>query len=99
MNNKKELYKIALAGRPNVGKSTIFNIFAKKRVAIEFSKPGTTRDPIEKIVEIGERQVLLVDTGGFEFESKDPLYTLIGEKAKKVIKEADLVLFIVEKDN
>ncbi|HPC38069.1 MAG TPA: ribosome biogenesis GTPase Der [Exilispira sp.] len=99
MNNKKELYKIALAGRPNVGKSTIFNIFAKKRIAIEFSKPGTTRDPIEKIVKIGDEQVLLIDTGGFEFESKDPLYTLIGEKAKKAIKEADLVLFIVEKDN
>lgn len=95
----KILYKIVLAGRPNVGKSTIFNIFTKKRVSIEFSQPGTTRDPVERIVEISDKKVLLIDTGGFEFESKDPLYTLIGEKAKNCIKEADLVLFIVEKDN
>ncbi|MCR4422453.1 MAG: ribosome biogenesis GTPase Der [Spirochaetales bacterium] len=98
MQKRNDYYRIVLAGRPNVGKSTIFNIFAKKRVAIEFAKPGTTRDPIEKIVEIGDKKVLLIDTGGFEFESKDPLYTLIGEKAKQCIQNADLVLFIVEKD-
>ncbi len=99
MNNKDDLIKIVLAGRPNVGKSTIFNIFAGKRISIEFSKPGTTRDPVEKIVEIGNKKVLLVDTGGFEFGSKDPLYTLIGEKAKQYIQNSDLVLFVIEKEN
>lgn len=98
MENFEKLNKVVLAGRPNVGKSTIFNIFAQKRVAIEFSQPGTTRDPVEKVVEIDDRKVLLIDTGGFEFDSKDPLYTLIGEKAKQCINSADLVVFIVEKE-
>lgn len=98
MMSQDNLFKVVIAGRPNVGKSTIFNIFAKKRVAIEFSEPGTTRDPVEKIVEIGNYNVILVDTGGFEFDSKDPLYTLIGEKAKENIINSNLVLFVVEKD-
>ncbi|MFN3410982.1 MAG: ribosome biogenesis GTPase Der [Exilispira sp.] len=98
MHNSNKIFKIVIAGRPNVGKSTIFNIFVQKRVAIEFSEPGTTRDPIEKIVEIDDQKVLLIDTGGFEFESKDPLYNLIGEKAKEAICSSDLVLFVVEKD-
>lgn len=98
MQNSNKIFKIVIAGRPNVGKSTIFNIFVQKRVAIEFSEPGTTRDPIEKIVEIDDQKVLLIDTGGFEFESKDPLYNLIGEKAKEAISSSDLVLFVVEKD-
>jgi len=99
MYSDKNMIKIVLAGRPNVGKSTIFNIFAGKRVSIEYSEPGTTRDPVEKVVEIGDHKVILIDTGGFEFESKDPLYTLIGEKAKECIQTADIVLFVVEKDH
>ncbi len=99
MLEENKIFKIVLAGRPNVGKSTMFNIFVGKRLSIEYSQPGTTRDPIERIIEIEDKKVLLVDTGGFEFESKDPLYNLIGEKAKEHIKSADLVLFIVEKDH
>ncbi|HQJ40482.1 MAG TPA: 50S ribosome-binding GTPase, partial [Exilispira sp.] len=91
-------FTVVLAGRPNVGKSTLFNALCSKRIAIEFSKPGTTRDPVEKTVRIDETDILLVDTGGFEFQSHDPLYIDVGLKAKFYIQNADLVLFMVEKD-
>ena len=67
---------VSLVGRPNTGKSALFNRIAKKRVAIVFDQPGVTRDRVTREVEIGGRRAMLVDTGGIPFDksvTNDPL--------------------------
>ena len=67
---------VSLVGRPNTGKSALFNRLARKRVAIVFDQPGVTRDRVTREVELGSRRVMLVDTGGIAFDRSvtgDPL--------------------------
>jgi predicted GTPase len=67
---------VSLVGRPNTGKSALFNRIAKKRVAIVFDQPGVTRDRVTREVEVQGRKVMLVDTGGIAFDRRvtnDPL--------------------------
>ena len=59
---------VSLVGRPNTGKSALFNRIAKKRVAIVFDQPGVTRDRVTREVELRGRRVMLVDTGGIAFD-------------------------------
>ncbi|MDR1105684.1 MAG: ribosome biogenesis GTPase Der [Treponema sp.] len=88
---------VALAGRPNVGKSTLFNRLLKKRRAITDPTPGVTRDPVESGAVILGRPLRLVDTGGFRLEQDAAeLDDLVVEKTLKTVESADLVILVLE---
>lgn len=89
------LKKIALVGQPNVGKSSLFNRIAKKRIAIVSDLAGTTRDIRKHEVEILDREALMLDTGGID-ETNDEIFSSVKRKAIEVAKEADIVLFMVD---
>jgi GTP-binding protein len=87
---------VALVGRPNVGKSTLFNRITGTRKAIVHDVPGVTRDRHYADTEWAGKRFTLVDTGGFVPASDDVFETAIREQAQIAIDEADLVLFIVD---
>jgi len=91
----KEGATVALAGKPNVGKSSLLNRLAGEERAIVSPVPGTTRDYIETWVKIGGLPVRLVDTAGLR-ESAERIEELGVERAQKVMETADLVLFVVD---
>lgn len=93
MNN--ELKKIALIGQPNVGKSSLFNRIAKKRIAIVSDMAGTTRDIRRHEVEIIDRDAMMLDTGGID-ETNDAIFSNVKRKAVECAKEADIILFMVD---
>ncbi len=93
--NKKMLPIVAIAGRPNVGKSTLFNRLIKKRKAITASTPGVTRDPVEAEYILNGRKILLVDTGGYKIE-KEALDSLVVGRSLSVIKEADVLILLMD---
>ncbi len=86
---------IALVGRPNVGKSTLFNVFTRSRDAIVADQPGLTRDRQYGVGERGERVFIVIDTGGLS-GSKQALDDLMARQTRLAIEEADEVLFIVD---
>ncbi len=87
---------VAIIGRPNVGKSTLFNRIIGSRSAIVHDMPGVTRDRNYAEAEWAGKAFLLVDTGGYVPESEDVFETAIREQAQIAIDEADLVLFVVD---
>jgi len=87
---------IAIVGRPNVGKSTLFNRIVGKNIAIVEDMPGVTRDRNYAEAEWDGKHFLLVDTGGFEPESEDPMYAKIREQAALAVEEADLIIFLMD---
>lgn len=88
---------VAIVGRPNVGKSTLFNRLLGKRKAIESSVPGTTRDRIYETMNIGEYEVLMVDTGGLELgKSEGSIEANVQDQSKVAIDGADVILFVVD---
>jgi GTP-binding protein len=87
--------KIALIGQPNVGKSSLFNRIAKKRVAIISDMAGTTRDIRKHEIQILDRDALLLDTGGID-DTNDAIFSNVKRKAIQTAKEADIVLFMVD---
>src|SRR6266545_6010542 len=87
---------IALVGRPNVGKSTLFNRIAGRRAAIVEDVPGVTRDRNYADVDWDGRAVSVVDTGGFEPHSKDPLMVLVKRQAQLAVDEAAAVVLVVD---
>ena len=87
---------VAIVGRPNVGKSTLFNRLSGKRKAIVDDRPGVTRDCITVQVHWNEHQFTLVDTGGFMPFSKDSIEAAIREQVERAIAEADVVLFVCD---
>lgn len=89
-------YKIALIGRPNVGKSTLFNTLIGERKAVVERTPGITRDRLYGEAEIKGRKVTLIDTGGLNPESEEPFSAEILRQAEEALAEADLVLFLVD---
>jgi len=91
----KKLKKIALIGQPNVGKSSLFNRIAKKRIAIVSDMAGTTRDIRKHEVEILERDAIMLDTGGID-ETNDEIFSNVKRKAVQCAKEADIILFMVD---
>ncbi|MDE3101207.1 MAG: ribosome biogenesis GTPase Der [Chloroflexota bacterium] len=86
---------VAVVGRPNVGKSTLFNRLIGERLAIVEDLPGTTRDRIYGTVEWNGREMSLVDTGGLDDE-KAEIPQAVRRQAEVAIKEADVVLFLVD---
>lgn len=87
---------VAIVGRPNVGKSTLFNRLAGAPIAIVEDLPGTTRDRLYANVEWSGREFTLIDTGGLELTPGDDLSSRVQEQARLSIREADLVLFLVD---
>ena len=85
-----------LVGRPNVGKSTLFNRITGKRRAIVTPIPGTTRDVIAHHAEWRGVSFDVVDTGGMFGASEDPLHELVLERGRRAIQDADLVVFVVD---
>ncbi|NIZ39910.1 ribosome biogenesis GTPase Der [Entomospira entomophila] len=87
---------IAIIGRPNVGKSTLFNRLVGRKIAITDSIPGSTRDIIERTISFGDMTVSIADTGGRRERADSDLETLAIKKSYSVDERADLLLFVVE---
>lgn len=88
---------VAVVGRPNVGKSTLFNSIAKKKVSIVEDFPGVTRDRIYVDAEWLDTEFTMIDTGGIEFETTaDNILTSMRNQAQLAIQEADAILFVVD---
>ncbi|MDR2519098.1 MAG: ribosome biogenesis GTPase Der [Spirochaetaceae bacterium] len=86
---------VALVGRPNVGKSTLFNRLAHQRRAITDPTPGVTRDPVAAQIFMNGKPVRIIDTGGFRLE-KQGLDSLVTERAVETAAGADLIVLILE---
>jgi GTP-binding protein len=87
---------IALVGRPNVGKSTLFNRLTRSRDALVADLPGLTRDRHYGEGRVGDRPFLVIDTGGFEPVAKDGIMFQMALQTKQAVAEADIVVFIVD---
>src|ERR1700752_2957469 len=85
---------VAVVGRPNVGKSTLFNRLARRRLAIVHDEPGVTRDRNYVDTSAFGRDYVLIDTGGFDPDDKDPMKEGIRRHVEAAIDEADVVVFI-----
>ena len=87
---------VAIVGRPNVGKSTLFNRLARQRLAIVHDEPGVTRDRHYADTSAFGRGYTLVDTGGFDPEDADPMKAGIAKHVKAAIEEADAIIFVTD---
>jgi GTP-binding protein len=87
---------VVLVGRPNVGKSTLFNRITGSRRAIVTPVPGTTRDVIAQTVDWEQTPFKLLDTGGMFGATEDPLHQMVAEKGASAVKEADLLLMVLD---
>ena len=87
---------VAIVGRPNVGKSTLFNRIVGSRVAIVEGRPGVTRDRLYQDAEWNGSPFTLVDTGGLDFQEDGEIISGVRQQAELAIREADLVLFVVD---
>lgn len=87
---------VAIVGRPNVGKSTLFNIFANSRISIVEDTPGVTRDRLYANAEWLDREFMMVDTGGIEIMNADAIAVSIRQQAEIAIREADVIMFVVD---
>ncbi len=87
---------VAIVGRPNVGKSTLFNALAGSNIAIVEDTPGVTRDRIYADVDWLDKNFTLIDTGGIEPESKDLMLSQMREQAQAAIDTADVIIFMVD---
>ncbi len=85
---------IALIGRPNVGKSSLFNRLVGKRIAITSDISGTTRDTKKEEIEIDNKHALLIDTGGLD--DKDEMFEIVKRKSLQSAKKSDIILYMVD---
>ena len=93
---QKRLVNVVLVGRPNVGKSTLFNRLTRTRRAIVTAVPGTTRDVISQPVEWEGTAFQLTDTGGMFGASEDPLHELVFARGRRALDDADLLILVVD---
>src|SRR5271167_4203009 len=87
---------IALVGRPNVGKSTLFNRLTRSRDALVADQPGLTRDRHYGEGRLGERRFIVIDTGGFEPVAKEGIVHEMAKQTRQAMAEADVVLFLTD---
>ena len=87
---------VAVVWRPNVGKSTLFNVLAGEKISIVKDTPGVTRDRIYADVSWLDREFTLIDTGGIEPESKDIILSQMREQAQIAIDTADVIIFLTD---
>ncbi|MDP2980808.1 MAG: EngA family GTP-binding protein, partial [Candidatus Omnitrophota bacterium] len=93
---KFNFHKIAIVGRPNVGKSALFNRMIKQRKAIVEKFGPTTRDRISAIVKWSDKTFELIDTPGLDFDKKEGLSKLIERQIMLAVKEADQLIFVCD---
>ena len=87
---------VAIVGRPNVGKSTLFNRVVGRRTAIVEDRARTTRDRLYGDAEWNGRRFVIVDTGGLELDPDDPIEARVQDQARLAIREADVIVFVVD---
>ncbi|MFS8579255.1 MAG: 50S ribosome-binding GTPase, partial [Novibacillus thermophilus] len=87
---------VAIVGRANVGKSTLFNRIVGERVAVVEDQPGVTRDRIYGQGEWNGRRFHIIDTGGWELDARESIPISVREQAELAIDEADVILFVVD---
>ncbi len=87
---------VAIVGRPNVGKSSLLNVLAGRRISIVEDTPGVTRDRISALIELNGQYFELVDTGGYGIEDHDNLTEHVENQIQMALNRADLVLFVVD---
>ncbi|MFO1242754.1 MAG: ribosome biogenesis GTPase Der [Rickettsiales bacterium] len=90
------MLKLAIVGRPNVGKSTLYNRLAGRREAIVHDKPGVTRDRRYGAGSIGDLSFELIDTPGLDDSERDTLAARMTDQSRHALKEADVVLFVID---
>src|SRR5688572_22115991 len=96
VQNAGKLPILAIVGRPNVGKSTLFNRLVGERQAIVDDRPGVTRDRNYGAGEWAGRKFQVIDTGGLDSDSCSPLDANVQEQSRVAIAEADVILFLFD---
>ncbi|MBN2705104.1 MAG: ribosome biogenesis GTPase Der [Deltaproteobacteria bacterium] len=87
---------VVIVGRPNVGKSTLFNRLLRERRAIVADTPGVTRDRLFAELKLDDKNCLLVDTGGLVFGNEDELQKDVGRQTRAAVTEADIIIFLLD---
>src|SRR5256714_14168831 len=96
MSGLTNMPNVAIVGRPNVGKSALFNRLVGRKIAIVHDQPGITRDRISAICSRGEKPLTVWDTGGIFGAGEKELPTHVQQTAKQAVNESDLLLFVVD---
>ena len=89
-------FKVAIIGRPNVGKSTLFNRLVGRKVAIVHEKTGVTRDRKEANARLRDIKMMIIDTAGYEYAKEDCIEKRMWDQTKRAIDEADVSLFLFD---
>ena len=87
--------KLAIVGRPNVGKSTLFNRLAGKKLALVHDLPGVTRDRKEVTTKLKDLELTIIDTAGYEEATEGKMEERMWQQTKRAIEESDVVLFLL----
>src|SRR5262249_21101506 len=89
-------FTLAIVGRPNVGKSTLFNRLVGKRLALVDDRPGVTRDRREGAARLGDLEFTIVDTAGYDEGTPDSLARRMVQQTEAAIADADAILFLMD---